>query len=112
MSYIPQCSRPFADCFIIGKISARATNNCSKWVRIPVEGEGQLRKFKCVSQKLLGFSPHFVMSNDCKHGFQISVHRIAHTTCLKIIPGTTNPLKPSHEPSFWSFAFSLRMWPA
>jgi hypothetical protein len=51
----------FADCFIIGKISARATNNCSKWVRIPVEG--QLRKFKCVSQKLLGFSPHFVMSN-------------------------------------------------
>ena len=40
----------------------RAANNCSKWVRIPVEG--QLRKFKRVPQKLLGFSPHFVVRDD------------------------------------------------
>ena len=66
-SDVPQCPRPFADCFTIGKISARAANNCSKWVRIPVEG--QLRKIKCVSQKLAGLSPHFVMLGDCEYGF-------------------------------------------
>jgi hypothetical protein len=55
MSDIPQCPCPLADCFIIGKISARAAYNCSKWVRIPVEG--QLRKFESMSQKLLGPSP-------------------------------------------------------
>ena len=55
---------------------------------------------------------HPVMLNDCEHGIQVPVHRIARTTCLKILPGTTNPLKPSYEPCFWSFAFSLAMWPA
>jgi hypothetical protein len=99
---MPQRSGPFADCFTIGKISARAANNCSKWVRIPVEG--QPRKFKGVSQKRLSFSPHFAMLDDCEYGFQIPIHGIARTTCLKVVPPITDLFKPSSNPSARSAA--------
>jgi hypothetical protein len=110
MSHIPQRARPFADRLTIGTIGARAANDDSKRVCVPVEWE--IGKFERLSQKFLRFSPHFEMFGNSEHGFQISVDGIARTTCLKMIPGTTNPLKPSHEPSFWSFAFSLAKWPA
>jgi hypothetical protein len=110
MSYIPQCSCPFADRLVIYFIGRRAANEGSKWISLFVEWK--TRKFRGAPQQPFGSSPYPVMLNDCEHSIQVPVHRIAHTTCLKIILGTTNPLKPSHEPSFWSFAFSLAKWPA
>jgi hypothetical protein len=46
-------------------------------------------------------SPEIFLAAHRKHGIKVPVHHIAHTTCLKIVPGNTNPLKPSHEPSFF-----------
>jgi class 3 adenylate cyclase len=65
-SDIPQCSRPFADCLAIDVIRRRAANDRSKWICILVEG--QLSKFKCVTQKLPGSPPHLVMGDDREHG--------------------------------------------
>jgi hypothetical protein len=101
-SDVPQRARPFADRLVIDSIFGRAANDGSKRIRIPVEE--QLRKFECVSQKLLNFSPHFVMSNDCKHGFQISVHGIASTTGLEPVPHIADLFKPSSNPSARSAA--------
>jgi hypothetical protein len=38
-----------------------------KWISIFIEGKPD--KFERVPQKFFGFSPHLVMSNDCKHRF-------------------------------------------
>jgi hypothetical protein len=110
MSNISQRARPLADRLAIDITTTRAANNGSKWISILVER--QTSRFKRMPQKFLRFSPYFEMFDNSEHGFQISVNGIACPAGLKIIPGTTNPLKPSHEPSFWSFALSLAKWPA
>jgi hypothetical protein len=92
MSDISERPGPFADRLAIDIVGTRAANHCSKWVCVPVEG--QLRKFKCVSQKLLCFSPHFVMFDDSKHGLQIPIHCVASSACLKIVPCVTDLFKP------------------
>jgi hypothetical protein len=109
-SDVPQRSRPFADRFDVDIVVTRAANDGSKWISGFMQWK--VRELKRMPQKPLGSSPYPVVLNDCEDGIQVPVHRVARTTCLKIIPGTTNPLKPSHEPSFWSFAFSLAKWPA
>ena len=97
-SYVPQCPRPFANRLAIGTIGARAANDDSKRVCVPVEWE--IGKFERLSQKFLRFSPHFEMFGNSEHGFQISVDGIACPAGLEYVPRTTNPLKPSHEPHF------------
>ena len=79
-------------------IGTRAANDGSKWIRILVEG--QLSKFKCVPQKLLGFSPYFEMFDDSEHGFQISVHGIASAAGLKYVPRMSELLQAVAEGDF------------
>ena len=67
LSDIPQRSRPLADRLAIDFIVTRAANDGSKWICVLVEGK--IGKFKGMPQKLLGPSPHFVMLDDCEHGF-------------------------------------------
>jgi hypothetical protein len=46
MSDVPQCTRPFADCFAIGVVVTSAADDGSKWIRLLIEWK--LRKFKRV----------------------------------------------------------------
>jgi hypothetical protein len=105
---IPQCPRPFADRFDVDIIITRAANDGSKWVRIPVEG--QLRKFECVSQKFLRFSPYFEMFDNSEHGFQISVDGIACPAGLKYVPRMSELFKPSPKAIFRCLIFRGAMW--
>ena len=67
MSDISERPCPFADRLAIDFIVTRAANDRSKWICVLVEGK--IGKFKGMPQKLLGPSPHFVMLDDCEHGF-------------------------------------------
>jgi hypothetical protein len=107
---IPQCSCPFADCLAIGVVATGAANDGSEWICVLVKRKTS--EFERMPQKSFGPPPHPVVHDYLEHSAQISIHGIASAACLKIIPGTTNPLKPSHEPSFWGFVFTLAKWMA
>ena len=72
--------------------------------------EWKTSKFRGAPQKPLGSSPHFVMLNDCKHGIQVPVHRIARTTCLKYVPRMSELFKPSPKAIFRCLIFRGAMW--
>jgi hypothetical protein len=95
---IPQFPRPFADRFAVGVVVTSAADDGAKWIRFLVEG--QLSKFKCVPQKLLGLSSHFVMLDDSEHGFQISINGIASAVCLKLVPRVNDLFESSPSTGF------------
>jgi hypothetical protein len=67
VSDISERSRPFADRLVVDNIVTRAANDRSEWIGFFFEQ--QISKGKGMPQKLLGPSPHFVMLDDCEHGF-------------------------------------------
>jgi hypothetical protein len=58
-SDVPQCSRPFADRFDVDIIFTRAANDGSKWISGFMQWK--VREFKGFPEKLVGFSPHFIV---------------------------------------------------
>ena len=59
---IPECSRPFADCFVVDGAVTRAANNGTIWFCGFVEWKAST--FEGMPQKCFRLSPRFVMFND------------------------------------------------
>ena len=66
MSYIPQCSRPFADRFDVDIIVTRAANDGSEWICVLVKWKTS--EFARMPQKPFGPPPHPVVHDYLEHG--------------------------------------------
>jgi hypothetical protein len=81
--HIPQCPRPFADCFVVGLAIACTTDHDGKRVRIHISP--QPSKLERTPYEFLGPSP-VVMFGNREHSFQVPIDRITITILLKIVP--------------------------
>jgi hypothetical protein len=106
VSGISKRSCPFADCLAIGVLRGTA-NDGSEWICLPVEWE--IGKFERVPQKLLGFSPHFVVHDRLKHDAQVFIYGVASASCLELVPSITDLFKALPKGDFWCFTFRCTM---
>jgi hypothetical protein len=90
--YIPQRSRPLADCLVVGLAIARAANHDSEWVRIHINWYPG--KFERATHQFFGPASPGVMLDDRKYSSQVPVNCITITTLLKIIPSIADVPEP------------------